>query len=131
MAAGGRRQRWCYGTRNWSQGQGGGFEDSGRVQEEGRIVCLLLLVVLLPGAPPFVSFLSSSPEAEEEGKGGREIGCRDARVPGRCGGDSNLTTRVEDAGGGGRVVRGEERMRMRCRRTTHLQEIRPRFSYSF
>ena len=44
------------------------------MQEEGRIVCLLLLAVLLPGAPPFVSFLSSPPEAEEEGKAGEREG---------------------------------------------------------
>jgi len=64
-------------------------EDSGRVQEEGRMV-FLLLVLLLPGAPPFVSFLSSSPEAEEEGKGKggggekSDVGMRGSL--GRCGG---------------------------------------------
>lgn len=113
MAAGGRRQRSCYGTRNWSQGQGGGLRTPPRAG--GRILCvppppcrppsrcaaLRLFPLLLPG---------SRGRKGREGKGEKsDAGTRGFLADG---GEllSNLTTRVEGggAGGGGRVVRGEE-----------------------
>lgn len=91
----------------------------------GRIVlCASSSRSSFPVRPSSVSFLSSSPEAEE-GKGGRGTGCRDAMRGFLADGGNyigTLPTRVEERGAArpgcpGRGERGGERMRMRCRRT--------------
>ena len=97
MAAGGRRQRWIYCTRNRSQ-QGGE-----RTPPARGLLPLSLLQVLLPGAP-FASFLSSASPAAEEGKGGREKSDGGMRAC-RMGELKKLITR---GAWGGRVVRREE-----------------------
>lgn len=91
MAAGGRRRRSIYGTRNRSQ-EGGERTPPAR----GLLQLSFLLVLLLPGAP-FASFLSSASPAAEEGKGERER-WRNARLP-----NGRTNKKTNNEGGRGRA----------------------------
>jgi hypothetical protein len=119
MAAGGRRRRSIYGTRNRSQ-EGGERTPPAR----GLLPLSLLLVLLLPGAP-FASFLSSASPAAEEGKGERER-WRNARC--RMGElIKKLITRVGGGAAGCSEEEDGERGWMRCRRAGRNQTSFPLF----
>lgn len=106
----------------------------------GRIVlCASSSRSSFPVRPSSVSFLSSSPEAEE-GKGGRGTGCRDAMRGFLADGGNyigTLPTRVEESGGGAAGLSGERRTgrgenaHALPPHAQALQETRPRFSCSF